>query len=797
MKIKLLDSFLIEIFVLAFKKQPMLKDKLSKLFEQSKTRFALIWAWIKDNKIKSIGIAIAAGILSVLLLIFFIYLGLFGKLPTEGELKEIKNPLATNIYSGNKEIIGHFYVQNRSNIDSTQINDFVKNALIATEDVRFEEHGGVDMRSLARVFVKTLILSKKSSGGGSTITQQLAKNVFGRKKQYFFSTPINKIREMFIAKRLEKVYSKDEILLLYLNTVPFGEKLYGIEKASQRFFNKSPEKLKLDEAATIIGILKATTFYNPRKNPDNSFRRRNTVLSQMKKYGYIDEETYDNTIKERTELKYTLPKVESTFAAHYKEYLRKEFDLWAADNPKEDGSFYNLDLDGLKIYTSIHSSIQKSAEKAVESQMKNLQKYFETGWDATVGKEQYIENLIWRHPKAKALENEISKDSIISIFNKKRIRDYWNGYEFTKDSISMLDSMVAEAITLQTGLIAMHTGTGKIMAYVGGRDFGYSQYDNIQIPKQVGSTFKPFAYLGALEVGAQPCDYYDNDLRTYSSFEGWTPRNADGKYGGSYSMFGALANSINSVSVQVMFQAGVKNVINIAKSFGITSDLPKVPSLVLGTAEISLQEMVTAYGAIANGGTVMKPYSIVKIENEAGDVLYESKPQYNMTVKAAPENLDKLRRMMTYVNKVGTGTRIKSYNIPYNLIGKSGTTQSNADGWYIASTPEIVCGSWVGTLDPGVNFKYTSMGSGSNTALPMVARVFGDLSMWKSQIISNFEFTTEDFYCIPYSELTAEEAKTQGMFSKDNIIDGISNFFKDIFGKRDTFDLVDTLKEEE
>ena len=307
-------------------------------------------------------------------------------------------------------------------MDSSEINEYVHNALVATEDFRFYEHKGIDYKSLMRVLVKSILLMDKSSGGGSTITQQLAKNVFGRKKRYLLATPINKIREMIIARRLEHVYSKDEILLLYLNTVPFGERLYGLEKASNRFFGKNPSKLTLEEAATIIGLLKATSYYNPNNNPENATRRRNTVLRQMLKYGYLDSLTFQKAKESELKLNYTKDEVKSTFAAYYKDYLRAEFDLWAKENPKKDGSLYNLDEDGLTIYTSIHASIQRSVEKAVDRQMIKLQEYFKEGWSSPLGKDSLVKSLILQNSKARALqENGLSNDSIYTIFNKRSI----------------------------------------------------------------------------------------------------------------------------------------------------------------------------------------------------------------------------------------------------------------------------------------------------------------------------------------------------------------------------------------
>jgi penicillin-binding protein 1A len=295
------------------------------------------------------------------------------------------------------------------------------------------------------------------------------------------------------------------------------------------------------------------------------------------------------------------------------------------------------------------------------------------------------------------------------------------------------------------------------MAYVGGIDYNYSQYDNIRIPRQAGSTFKPIAYLAGLQNGLSPCDFYDNQRRTYAQYEGWTPRNANGKYEGSYSMWGALANSINTVSAEVMIKTGIHRVTSLAQRMGIQSELPQVPSLVLGTADVSLMEMSKAYAFIANGGGAVQPFSILKIEDETGNLLYQA--QYGfVNRKEIPEPFQYIQKMMRSVISEGTGARAKHYNIPFNIIGKTGTTQNNSDGWFIASSPEITVGAWVGTLDKRVHFNSTWLGSGSNTALPMVARIFGDLSMWRTPLLSDFSYTVPEFTCVAYSELPAAEA---------------------------------------
>lgn len=717
--------------------------------------------WIWQNRWAVLLSSICTGIGTLLFLFILIYLGLFGIIPSGHQLLQIRNPVASTIYGLNGEIIGNIYLQNRSNIDSSEVGHHIKEALIAIEDVRFYNHRGIDYRSLGRVLVKTIILQKRSSGGGSTITQQVAKNIYGRKKHFVFSGIVNKIREMLIARRMEAVYSKDEILLLYLNTVSFGENLYGLEKAAHRFFGKTPQKLTLNESATLVGLLKAPSYYNPKNNPERAKGRRNTVLSQMHKYGFLTQEEVDAEIGKEIVLNYQESKISPQFAAYYKEYMLREFDNWAKDNPKSDGSIYDAGVDGLKIYTSVHPSIQRSAERAMNGHMKRLQKSFDANWDIiyTGGKEEFIKSIMLSHPIGQKMQSEgRSIEEIRSRFDQLETRKMWTWDGLVDVEISLLDYTLYDLTRLHTGILSLDARNGRILAYVGGNDYGYSQYDQITIPRQAGSTFKPIVYLASLESGNDPCQFYSNELITYNQYEGWTPRNSDGNYGGSYSMFGALSKSINTISVKIMLGVGAKRVVKLARDMGIESALPAVPSLVLGTADVTLMEMVRAYSTIANRGLRVTPYSILKIENEEGEVIYSAKPKVGGSYIASPENFEKLQLMMRRVITEGSGAAMNQYNIATNVIGKTGTTQNQSDGWFIASSPEVTVGSWVGTMDKRMHFKSLRMGAGASTALPHVAAVFRDLSLWKTPYITDFQYTIPDFNCVSYSPLSPEEA---------------------------------------
>lgn len=701
-----------------------------------------------------------SGVVFVGLLFLCTYFGVFGHVPTKKELASLKNPVTSTIYGSDKKPITYFYMQNRSNIDSIQLNPFLKKALVATEDARFYEHSGIDYKSYARVFVKSVLL-QQGKGGGSTITQQIAKNVFGRKDLWLLSTPISKMRELIIASRLESMYSKDELLLLYFNTVSFGENLYGIEKAAQRFFSKKPEQLSLTECATLVGVLKAPSYYNPRRNPENATRRRNTVLDQMVKYNAITE-TEASEAKTPLVLKYSPAEKNSSLSGYYKEFVKEEFEAWAKANPNAEGAIYDLEKDGLHIYTTLQPNIQKYAENAMVRNLERLQKSMAQHWESSTtegGKEAFIQKLMAQQPKVKQLvEQGKSPEEIETFLQKTTARKYWEinkGFEPRQQSYQ--DSVISAIVRLHTGILAINSRSGAILGYLGGIDYGFSQIDNIQSPKQVGSTFKPITYLTALQQGIDACDFYDNTLRTYSKYENWQPRNANNNYGGSYSVHGALANSVNTVSVALQMQVGVSKTIKQAEKMGITASIPEVPSIVLGTADINLLEMVTAYASISNGGHLVKPYMIQKITDEEGKVLFEAKPKYLGRV-ASEAAIKKLQQMMGEVITEGSGASFQAYEIPFNIIGKTGTTQNNGDGWFIGASPEVVIGSWVGTQDKRVHFKNTSLGSGARTAMPMVASVFKGLSSWTRPMLTNFEYESPYFECPTFSELPAKEA---------------------------------------
>lgn len=649
-------------------------------------------------------------------------------LPTQEELRSIQNPLASELFASNQKLIGKYFSENRSVLRPDQLNENFVNALLATEDIRFYKHNGVDTRSLFRVLFKTILLSKDASGGGSTITQQLVKNLYPRRRYRLFSTLINKFREMSIAKRIEKSYDKNEILLLYANTVSFGERAFGLGTASQRFFNKKPEELKLEEAATLVGILKATTYYSPKNHVERAQKRRNIVISQMEKYQFIDTTLSDSIQLLPLELDYQPMSQINELARYFKQEVKNEFAQWAAINQIGDEKPYSLATDGLKIYTTLDYELQIAAEKVLQSHMNQLQKLFLKSWEGgrMFGKgTKVIDEKILNDPNYKLLRSQgLSNKEALTKFTTAATRNLWTWEGYKSSEKTKIDSIKHYLSLLHAGIFAMDPKSGATKVWVGGNDYGHFQYDNVKSPRQVGSTFKPIVYLAALEDGKEPCDFFPNELRQYSSYQDWTPKNADGKYGGYASLKGALTHSINTVSVQVLFDIGIKRVTALANRLGIKSKLSEVPSIVLGTSDISLREMVNAYAVFANKGVRKEPYLIERIEDKDGTILFQHEATQDSIV-IDPTQIEKLDEMLTSVIENGTGRRLHAnYKIPFEVKGKTGTTQNQSDGWFIGYTDNLVIGSWVGTEDRRMHFRNLGTGSGGRTALPMVGALF-------------------------------------------------------------------------
>lgn len=665
-----------------------------------------------------------AGFVLIIFMIIFVRLGFFKEIPSYAEMRKIQNPIASEVYAADGSLLGRYYVENRTNASIRDIPKSVVDALVATEDVRFYQHNGIDYRSLMRVLFKTFLSGNESSGGGSTISQQLAKNIYGRKSMRIVGMPMTKIWEMIVARRLEKTYSKDEIMELYLNTVSFGEDVYGIEMAAERYFNTDPENLRIQDGAVLIGMLKATTTYNPKRNPERAKERRNVVFSQMQKFYFLEKNILDSLKNLEMEVDYTFITTKTGTASHLREQVRLDLEKLCNTIRQPDGTKYDIYTDGLKIYTTIDSKMQEYAENAVQTHMKELQKTFFEHWKKGTpwGKDDSsIRSAMKETNRYKALrEQGLSDEAIEKSFKiKKNIRLFtYDGSE--EKNISPWDSIIYYHQFLNTGFMAMNPKNGYVQAYVGSVNFQYFPYDHVFSRRQVGSTFKPIVYAQALENGHTPCDYIPNEKITYEEYKNWTPGNSDGKYGGYYSIKGGLTNSVNTVAVQLMMENGIGNVKYLAKKMGINSDLPNEPSIALGTADISLYDMIKVYATFANHGKPIDPIYLLRVEDRHGKVL---KTYEKPTLKAqvfSTQTADYMIDMMQSVVNSGTARRLRfRYGVTGTVAGKTGTTQDQADGWFMGFTPNLVVGSWVGGYNRKVSFRSTSLGQGASTALPI------------------------------------------------------------------------------
>jgi penicillin-binding protein 1A len=664
------------------------------------------------------------GVSLVFLLFVLVWAGFFGKLPGKDELKNINHQLASEVYSADSVLLGRYFIQERSFSAPSEIPECLKKSLIATEDIRFYEHNGIDYKSLGRVLIKSLLLQKESSGGGSTLTQQLAKNLYPRKSYTFLSLPVNKIREMIIASRLESYYSKNEILALYLNTIPFADNTYGIKTAADRFFSIPVRDLDCNQSAVLVGMLKATHHYNPRLFPERSLQRRNVVISQLAKYNFITQKQKEKFQAQPLVLKYNYTSDNDGLAPYFRSYIQRELIEWCKEHKKSDGSSYNLYTDGLKIYTTIDSRLQAYAEEAVKSQMKILQERFKSQIAAKKLNAITIET-VRQLPQYKLLKSDgLGEKKILSRL-KEPVQTKvfsWDGEKEVK--ISLYDSVKHHLQFLQTGLMAMNPHNGNVLVWVGGINHGYFKYDHVResTKRQVGSTFKPILYAAALESGISPCDYISARKTVYSNMEDWTPENtSDETYDKKYSMEGGLAGSVNTVSVKLIEETGVNKAIEVAKRMGIKSKLPPVPSIALGTPSISVFEMVNAYSVLANQGIYVEPRFITTIADKSGNVLERFKSS-NGSQAVSKETARMMIDMLQSVVSSGTGASLRTrYGLTNDLAGKTGTTQSNVDGWFIAITPHLVTGCWVGADNPQLHFQTTALGQGAATALPVIA----------------------------------------------------------------------------
>jgi len=742
------------------------------------------------------------GVFLVGVLFLAVLFGAFGDLPTPNDLSKKKIPLASEVYANDGSLLGKYYIENRSFVQYDDISPYVIKALVSTEDKRFFRHKGFDAISYIRVMIKTILLGNRSSGGGSTIGQQTIKNLYKRQDYSFLTIPVNKIKEAIVAVRLEKIYDKEDIISLYLNTVPFGERAFGIGTAANRFFSKKAADLNLEEAATLVGLLKGTTRYSPRVNPERSRERRNTVLRLMNDNGDISKKEKEAAQAKPLVLKYNRKTSQEELAPHFRAVLKKELKKWTEENPITTGEKHNIFTDGLKIYTTIDIKLQQYAQEAVYAHLPELHKTMLADWpDAKAFTTEHwdaIESAWKKSSRYKALKKAgKSFSEMETVLNDRKFKMKvftWEGYQ--DKMLTPKDSIIHYLQLLNTGFVAMEPETGEVRAWVGGIDIDIFQEDHVTLPRQVGSTFKPFTYATALTKGIDPCTYYPNELRQYTDWQDWTPRNAgDNPYEGYYSLKGALAHSVNTIAAQVIFEAGIDNVVYQAKQMGITSELPEVPSITLGTADISPLDMASAYCAFANGGHVTPPIFFKEIKTQQGKTIFSREPEAKQHRDKVldDETVKMMQVMMRKVIDEGTGKRMRwQFGLQNEIAGKTGTTQDQGDGWFIAYTPGIVAASWVGSEDRRVHFRTLANGQGSRVALPIVGRFFRkamDDKLYAQNIGASFNtseyFEPEMMDCELYvKEIPEPEPITDPFIDIDDIFD-FEGFFSELKKKKD------------
>ena len=779
-------------------------------------RKVIKWLWI------------AFGAVTAAMLIFFylVYNGMIGYMPPVEELKNPHDRFASVIYSADGQELGRYFrnTGNRVYADFDEISQNVVDALISTEDARFEDHSGIDVRALARVGVKTLLLGQRNAGGGSTITQQLAKQLYSPESHGLMNRVMQKRIEWMIAVKLERFYSKEEIIKMYLNQFDFLYNAVGIKSAAHVYFGKTPEELTVEEAATLVGMVKNPAYYNPVRRPERTLQRRNVVLDQMVRNDKLTQLQADSLKALPLKLDFHRVDHKEGLAPYFREELRRmlrahkpslsdyaQWDRqsfyddsiawennplygWIDKNPKPDGSKYDIYTDGLKIYTTIDSRMQKYAEDAVEEHMsKKLQPAFfrekrgsqsapYTTNRTEVSQQQIdklIEHSMQQTDRYRLMKKAgVAKEEIEKAFRTPREMKVFS-YQGTLDTImTPLDSMLYNKHFLRAGFMAMEPKNGHVKAYVGGPDFEHFQYDMVSTGRrQIGSTVKPFLYTYAMEEGFTPCDQFLNEQPVLYDENGrpWAPRNSGkSRIGEMVDLRWALTNSNNWISARLISQLSPASLVRTMHNFGITAHLDPVMSLCLGPADVSVKEMVTAYSAFANRGMRVDPLFVTAITDANGNVLAEFSPRHTEVI--SEEAYWRILSMLLNVVDSGTGNRIRRppYNITAQTGGKTGTTNSNSDGWFMAFTPGLVAGTWVGGEERYIHFNSMAQGQGASMALPIyglfMSKVYADPSLPYNQDM-RFEFPADinlcekDYYGdYVDSDNNAEEASFEGVF---------------------------------
>ena len=724
----------------------------------------------------------------VFLFFLFASWGLFGKMPSFDDLENPNSNLATEIISSDGVVLGKFYNENRTAIKYKDLPKSLVDALVSTEDERFYEHSGIDAR---RTFGAALQLGR--NGGASTLTQQLAKLLFhGEGSKFLPFRIIQKAKEWIIAIRLERQYTKNEIIAMYFNQVDFVNGAVGIRSAAKVYFNKEPRDLTIEESAMFVGMLKNPALYNPHKERRQKlvFDRRNTVLGQLVRNNHLEESAKAILEKKPIVLNFHPESHQEGTATYFREFLRDYMKNWCKDHKKADGEEYDIYSDGLKIYTTIDSKIQEHAEEAVQAHLKNLQQEFFAQQKqnknapfvniSNVETDKILNQAMKNSERWRILKDQdMSDEDIIKTFSVKTKMTVfsWDG---DKDmEMTPLDSIRYYKHFLQTGLMSMEPQTGQIKAWVGGINYKYFQYDHVgQGARQVGSTFKPFVYATAIEqLGMSPCDtMVDEPFMIHKGRHNvtadWEPRNSDNRYRGVMTLKRALANSVNVISAKLIDKTGPEAVVELTHKLGVTSEIPPQPSIALGAVDITVHDMVAAYSTFANQGVYIKPQFISRIEDKNGAVVYEPVPETHDVLNK--DIAFAVIKLLEGVTEEGSGSRLRTqgggngYNrvtgYPYMftnpIAGKTGTTQNQSDGWFIGMVPNLVTGVWVGCEDRSARFKGITYGQGAVAALPIWGYFMKKCYADKDLQISKEQFEKPDNMTIKVDCYTAPRQQT-------------------------------------
>jgi len=773
----------------------------------------------KKKKIKKIirilWILLITPIISVILLFYLISKGQMGFMPSIEELANPKSILATEIISSDNKVLGSYFKENRTKVEYNDISPNIINALIATEDSRFYEHSGIDYKSLGRVIFKTIIGGNQNAGGGSTVTQQLAKMLFPRERnQTKIQIAFRKLREWVIAVKLEKYYTKEEILAMYLNKFDFLNLAVGIKSASQIYFNETPSSLRIEQAAMLVGMAKNPSLFNPLRRPDTVLHRRNVVLNQMKKYHYIDKANFDSLKVLPLKLDFHKADHKEGIAQYFREYLRLALTThkpekdnywnhqqyyedslewennplygWCNKNTKPDGTNYDIYSDGLKIYTTINYKMQTYAEEAMTEHLGGyLQKQFfkekqnskKAPFASNVSQKEIetIErNAIKQSERYRVLKkNHMSKDSIDIIFNTPIKMSVFSWQGDIDTIMSPLDSIKYYQYYLRSGFMSVEPQTGYVRAYVGNINFKHFQFDMVKLGhRQVGSTFKPFIYTLAMQNGFSPCYKIPNIPVTFDMPDGqpaYTPKFSTAKWtektnGKMITLKYGLGHSLNQISAWVLKKFSPQAAIKIARSMGIVSPIDPYPSLCVGIPEVTLYEMVGAYTSFADKGVFTKPIFVTRIEDKDGNVIASFKAHKKEAISEQTAYL--MIEMMRGVVRFGTSVRLRyKYGLTNDIAGKTGTTNNNSDGWFIGITPKLIAGAWVGGEVRSIHFNSTNLGGGHSMALPIYA-----LFMQKVYADSTLGYSKEDIFEKPeYMNVETDCVKYEAEQGNDNV----------------------------